>query len=87
MQRFNSGRGYSEHGQRIVYKVLEVREDDGMTSFQDVAFYDIDRSVGGVLFVIACGDLKEADIMSAYDAGEYKPLPYALMDQMIAYAN
>ncbi len=55
--RFNTGRLYSKHGQRIVATL----HDDGV-----VTFHDIDRMIDGEFKL--CGDRFDASVvMDAYD--------------------
>ena len=58
MIKWNTGRQYSEHGQRIVAGMLR--------GF--VVFYDIDRGIFGIVDT----ELTQWDIMLAYDAGNYE---------------
>lgn len=67
--KFNTGREYTEHGQRIVARLL----DDG-----DIVFLDIDRGIDGVIRAngISKEDIEElyfnrVTIMDCYDNGNY----------------
>jgi hypothetical protein len=79
---FNTGRQYSENGQRIAAGLL----DDG-----DILFVDIDR---GLEYVIPAGAVSftQAAIMAAYDKGdqclwmEYWRPGHALVQQLSAAA-
>jgi len=72
---FNTGRGYTAHGQRIAATQL----DDG-----SVAFCDIDRGID----YITTGpcDLTKSDVMAAYDHnwtdGRWYALPDDLRDEI-----
>ena len=79
---FNTGRQYSENGQRIAAGLL----DDG-----DILFVDIDR---GLEYVIPAGAVSftQAAIMAAYDKGDqcywlehWRP-GHALIQQLSAAA-
>jgi len=65
--KFNTGRHYTEHGQRIAARLL----DDG-----SVVFVDADRQIEGRIAVLCdrefvAGMFNRAYVMDAYDAGAY----------------
>jgi hypothetical protein len=66
---FNTGRGYSREGQRIVAKLLSIDADEHMPSYR-FAFADLDRGIYGR--ATAWGSFDQKTIMAAYDAGGYE---------------
>lgn len=65
---FNTGRGYSREGQRIVAKVLTIEHDDLCPAYQ-FAFADLDRHIFGR--ATCFGSFDQNNVMAAYDAGNY----------------
>lgn len=64
---FNTGRLYTEHGQRIYY----VQYDDG-----EVFFRDLDRLISGWLYMDNSSNIATPKwIMSRYDSGKYDFIP------------
>ena len=63
---FNTGRAYSEHGQRVAYIHL-MNSIDGFTI---VAFYDCDRGLGEIVNLPYPAGQEE--LMRAYDACAYR---------------
>jgi len=69
--KFNTGRLYTEQGQRIAAAFL----DNG-----DIVFVDIDRDIDGLISaggmsrddIKHCGLFSQRDIMRAYDENTYK---------------
>lgn len=79
--KFNTGRLYSTHGQRIV----AVQHADG-----SITFLDIDRGIAGDLTGIVPFDQK--NIMDRYDGKEYRQTSwqhrtYKLRDEMTVLAH
>lgn len=66
---FNTGRGYSPEGQRIVAKVLAT-ETDELCPMHRFAFADLDRGIFGR--ATCFGEFTQANVMAAYDAGNYE---------------
>lgn len=60
--RFNTGRQYTTHGQRITATL----HDDGI-----VTFYDHDRMIDGQYETLFPDDFNERQVMTVYDAGTY----------------
>jgi hypothetical protein len=84
---FNTGRTYTESGQRIAAALL----DNG-----DIVFNDIDRRVSGTICangltledVLAFGEFTKRGVMAAYDANNYSQDADAdLLDQLRAAAG
>lgn len=83
MERFNTGRSYTEEGQRIAFEVIE-RESDaygyawrwewrGEDTPRDeaktlVMFADLDRGIQGV---VQLSTVNERTVLHAYDHGAY----------------
>lgn len=67
IRTFNTGRTYSQHGQRIAWLPLKR---DNATGKVVVAFHDYDRGITQVLEPLA-PPLNEAAIMQAYDECRY----------------
>jgi hypothetical protein len=74
--RFNTGRKYTVHGQRIVATL----HDDGV-----VTFHDIDRMITGMLrdTVVTDVDFTQTWLMSEYDHGLYDNTNRAWTDGMV----
>ncbi len=70
---FNSGRGYTEHGQRIGWCIAAVERDPEFDSdlfdLYTVVFYDLDRTINGVITVM--GEVTPVSVMREYDRGQY----------------
>ena len=68
---FNTGRMYTEEGQRLYVRGQHI--SDGSLEFWDIAVYDVSRNMvfspRGVLF-------KQESIMNAYDNGYYETLTF-----------
>jgi len=87
---FNTGRGYTAHGQRIAYAEIGRDDRDPDQPKVKVGFADVDRMVYGVLLLYVATD---AGVLRAYDHGFYNrdgeyPEKYpALFDQLKAAAE
>lgn len=67
--KFNTGRGYTDKGQRIAAALL----DNG-----DIYFVDIDRMIDGL---ITGGAFTQRGIMAGYDSGSYSYGGYEIRSQ------
>jgi hypothetical protein len=65
---FNTGRGYSSEGQRIVAQVLTIEIIGGQPAYL-FAFADLDRHIYGR--ATCYGKFDQNNVMAAYDAGNY----------------
>ena len=82
---FNTGRMYTQHGQRIAWTVQGIETDD-VGDIHQVAFYDIDRCLSGVLTVH--GKVNESTVLGAYDFGGYDWLEdYDLSEKLVKAAE
>lgn len=70
---FNTGRKYTEIGQRIAWTVIGSSTSDGIES-SDVSFADCDRGIDGVVTIFDCEPehVRGADVLRAYDNGGYR---------------
>jgi hypothetical protein len=66
---FNTGRQYTQEGQRIIAKVLELQIVGDVPTYR-FAFADLDRGIYGR--AICFGKFDQAGIMFAYDHGKYE---------------
>lgn len=78
--KFQTGRHYTEHGQRIAAALL----DDGR-----IYFVDVDRDIDGILSadaadILEFGLFSRRDILSMYDAGQYGGGRHAISDDFDA---
>lgn len=69
---FNTGRKYTEIGQRIAWTVIGSSTSDGIES-SDVSFADCDRGIDGVVTIFECDPehVRNSDVLRAYDNGGY----------------
>lgn len=74
IKAFQSGRQYTSHGQRIAYKMIVEDTSHELVAVSKVAFYDVDRMIGGVLNVIHTTGrpIRDQDVLESYDAGGYE---------------
>ncbi len=75
IKTFQTGRQYTSHGQRIAYQVTQPDSgDDPFVQISTVAFYDVDRMIGGLVNVVHFDGkpVSDKDVLDAYDAGGYK---------------
>lgn len=61
----NTGRSYSEGGQRVAWVVVDCSAD----RIKLVAFYDHDRMIEGTVTIL--GEVNDHKVMRLYDAGSY----------------
>ena len=64
---FNTGRMYSDQGQRIIAEVI-AKEDCNILPLLTVKFTDLDRMIEGVVEVF---ELTKEEIMHQYDSNQY----------------
>lgn len=64
MIKFNTGRMYTDKGQRIAAQVLEC-DGHEFAPLSKVLFVDVDRGIAAIVNVL--GDVNERSIMRAYD--------------------
>jgi hypothetical protein len=86
--RFNTGRGYTDKGQRVAAALL----DNG-----DIYFVDVDRGIDGTIRsnglmkddMLDLGLFTQRSIMAAYDNGEYAwtSVPEGLRADLTAVAS
>lgn len=70
---FNTGRQYSNHGQRIIAVQLAPKYDDFWEKeYSEILFEDIDRMISGKLSGL--WGFTEDGIMKEYDKGDYECL-------------
>lgn len=75
IKTFQTGRQYTSHGQRIAYQITQPDSgDDPFVQISTVAFYDVDRMIGGLVNVVHFDGqpVSDKDVLDAYDAGGYK---------------
>lgn len=71
IKMFNTGRGYSSKGQRIVWCIAKGY----------LFFFDVDRHIHGVMTDIAMHTCTvENEIMYLYDNNKYEPIPFQHRD-------
>lgn len=61
---FNTGRTYTDKGQRIAARIVE-EEPDSSNPISIIAMSDIDRCIDG--FYLIFGELTQREVMDAYD--------------------
>lgn len=83
--KFNSGRGYTDQGQRIAATVLEF-DDYHIMPMSKVLFVDIDRGLHGILTIY--GTVNQRSIMNEYDESrfEYRSVDRGLIAELEAAA-
>lgn len=71
---FNTGRTYTAQGQRIAYVEISRTTDEVNTAVVEVAFFDADRQVDGVLTLWLFDFEVPSDyaVLNAYDQGGYR---------------
>ena len=67
---FNTGRGYTAHGQRIAWCVIGRSVANGIPTTR-VSFVDIDRNIDGVVSIFECERPTNRQVLRAYDRGGY----------------
>lgn len=75
IKTFNTGRRYTEDGQRIAYTVIDRTPDDIIPeeSWHTVSFADFDRMIDGTVRILEDhnGYPTPRQVLQAYDAGGY----------------
>ena len=74
---FNTGRMYSDQGQRIVAEVID-KEDCEVLPMLIVKFTDLDRMIEGVVEVFS---LTQEEIMHQYDTNQYIGADYYFINR------
>ena len=73
MIQFNTGRQYSDKGQRIV----AAQVDDGR-----IFFVDLDRCIDGMI-TAPSAELTEASVLRAYDTNQYRWVGHPILRELV----